>query len=57
MLNSLPIVVEMEILAALPPDPTLTVRAELRFHKGSLVMLGTVAIVSWAGSIVLKPMF
>jgi hypothetical protein len=44
---------EAEILAAMPPDPTLGVRAELRFHKGSLVMIGTVALLSWTGSIVL----
>lgn len=45
--------VEKEILALLPPDPFLSVQASIRFRSGSIVMVGTVAILSWAGSIAL----
>lgn len=45
---------EGEILAALAPDPGLSVQVELRFRSGSVVMIGTVAILSWTGSIVLQ---
>jgi hypothetical protein len=44
---------EGEILAALPPDPGLSVQVELRFRSGSIVLIGTAAILSWTGSIVL----
>jgi hypothetical protein len=44
---------ESEILAALPPDPGLSVQVELRFRSGSIVLIGTAAILSWTGSIVL----
>jgi hypothetical protein len=45
---------ETEILAALPPDPGLSVQVELRFRGGSIVLIGTAAILSWTGSIVLE---
>jgi hypothetical protein len=46
--------IEQEVRAVLPPDPTLSVTAELHFHQGSLVMIGTVAVVSWVGSVALE---
>lgn len=45
---------ESEILAALPADPSLAVKVELRFRDGSIVMVGTAAILSWAGSVILE---
>ncbi|MGK9171452.1 hypothetical protein KXR53_34520 [Inquilinus limosus] len=51
--NDLAREIEREMLAMMPPDPFLSVQAEIRFRSGSLVMLGTLAILSWSGSIVL----
>lgn len=44
--------IEEELQSLLPPFTT--VRAEVRFYQGSLLMAGTVVLVNWAGSIVFK---
>ena len=43
--------VEREIKNVLPPG--VTVRADLQFEAGSLIVSGTVAVLAWGGSIVL----
>ena len=43
-----------EVRNALPPNADLTVQAEIRFSDGSIIMAGTVIILSWAGNIVLE---
>ncbi|MGL4968198.1 MAG: hypothetical protein ACRC67_43690 [Inquilinus sp.] len=45
--------IEREVLALLPPDPSLTIQAEIRFRSGSLLMMGTLAVLNWAGLVIL----
>ena len=44
--------IEREVKNLLPPG--VTVRADLQFEAGSLIVSGTVAVLAWGGSIVLE---
>lgn len=37
----------------MPPHPLIVGQVEVRFYKGSLLMAGTVTLLSWTGSIIL----
>jgi hypothetical protein len=52
------VVMRLSTAAILPgalPRCRQTPQVELRFRSGSLVMIGTAAILSWTGSIILEP--
>lgn len=44
--------IEREVKKLLPP--TVTVQANVQFEEGSLILSGTVAVLSWGGSVVFQ---
>ena len=46
--------IERQILMMLPPDPEMVVDADVQFRAGSVVLIATVAILNWAGSVALE---
>jgi hypothetical protein len=45
--------IEKTVLMMLPPEPEIVVEADVQFRSGSVILIATITVLNWAGSVAL----